>query len=467
MPQFCLHSLPALAKKTIMAQTLPPAPDPSSPLPRYERKRTGAAKAPRPRFQAADGALAGLFAMLFLAIGALGRGGHAELAPASLVSALTAGMAYLLAWRCGGRTCGIIAGSLTALSFGFAQASVSADTALLTLLIVASLFAFACEAPVAACALAGFAAALRLDGALLGVLLLALIAARARRQLPLSLGGFVAAALAGGSLRVLVLHAPFPAPTLGFGGGAAFWLGRPAQALALWLLVPLCAELTDPARRGRWLPAAWWGVLYLALTFCLHMGSLSDTALPLMPVVFVLAAGGLARLMPTIAGDIPALRYGLAALAVVALLGLRGQSEWTEHLRTVPAAETTGAFALPQPLPARDAPAQQPPPTIQTPAQQPPVINAPAQQQGPATEAPAALPQAAPPALAVPHPARRVRSAKQVPLGGAPAPLSARPIAKKTAPKPAVALFTLRNGRLVRRSKWAIQWDLTHPKTKP
>jgi len=399
-----------------------------------------------------------------LAIGALGRGGYAELAPASLVSALTAGMAYLLAWRCGGRTCGIIAGSLTALSFGFADASVSSGTALLTLLIVASLFAFACEAPVAACALAGFAAALRLDGALLGVLLLALIAARARRQLPLSLGGFVAAAVAGGSLRVLVLHAPFPAPTLGLGGGAAFWLGRPAQALTLWLLVPLCADLTDPARRGRWLPAAWWGVLYLALTLCLHLGSLNDTALPLMPVVFVLAAGGLARLMPALAGELPALRYGLAALAVVALLGLRGQSEWTERLRAVPAAETTGAFALPQPPPATTAPAQQPLPMTKTPAQQP----APAQQPTPAIKAPAALPQAAPPALVVPpRPARRIRPVKRVPLGGAPVPLIARPIAKKTAPKPAVALFALRNGRLVRRSKWAIQWDLTHPKTKP
>lgn len=450
-----------------MAQTLPPSSDPSSPLPRYERKRTGAAKAPRPRFQAADGALAGLFAMLFFAMGALGRGWHAELALASLVSALTAGVTYLLGWRCGGRTCGIIAGSLTALSFGFAQASVSSNTALLTLLTVASLFAFACEAPLAACALAGFAAALRLDGGLLGVLLLALVAARARRQLPLSLGGFVTAAIVGGSLRVLVLHAPFPMLTLGFGGGAAFWLGRPAQALTLWLLVPLCAELTDPARRGRWLPTAWWGVLYLALTLCLHLGSLSDTALPLMPVVFVLAAGGLARLMPALAGELPALRYGLAALAVVGLIGLRGQIEWTERLRAVPAAETTAAFALPQPPPARDAPARQPPPMAETPPQQPPVINAPAQQTAPATDAPAALLQAAPSALAVPRPAKRIRPAKRGLLGGAPAPLSARPLAKKTAPKPAVALFTLRNGRLVRRSKWAIQWDLTHPKTKP
>lgn len=474
MPQTVFNALPARREKTIMAQTLPPSSDPSSPLPRYERKRTGAAKAPRPRFQAADGALAGLFAMLFLAMGTLVRGGHAALALPLLTSALTAGMTYLLGWRCGGRLCGIIAGSLAALSVSFAQTT-SQQGSLVALLTVAALFVFAADAWLAACALAGLAMAAGADGLLLTVVLFSLTVARSPRLLLPCTGAILAAFFAGEGIRVFLLHAPAAMPTLGGTNEVALWLLQPAQALTLWLLVPLCAELTDPARRARWLPCALWAALSLAGTALVHFGGTAPTLPALMPIVFVLAAGGLARLMPTLAGELPALRYGLAALAVVALLGLRGQSEWTERLRAVPAAETTAVSAPQQPPPVTEMPSQQSLPMTETPAQQPPPMTeapaqqpAPARQRAPTTEAPAALPQAAPPALVVPsRPARRIRPAKRGPLGGAPVPLSARPIAKKTAPKPAVALFALRNGRLVRRSKWAVQWDLTHPKTKP
>lgn len=435
MPQTAWNVLPALSEKTLMAQTLPPTPDASAPLPRYERKRTGAAKAPRPRFQAADAALTVLFAALFLVMDALVRGWHTELALALLTSALTAGMTYLLGWRCGGRTCGIIAGGLTALSFGFAQASVLPGAALLTLLSVAALLAFACDAPVIACVLAGSAAALRPDGALLGLLLLALTAVRAPRLFLLSLGGAVAAALLGGSVRVFVLHLLFPIPVFHVGGEAASWLAKPAQAFTLWLLIPLCAEMTDPARRVRWLPSAVWGALYLALALCVRFGGSDDMALPLMPLLFVLAAGGLARLMPSLAGEIPAARYVLATLAIVGLLGLRGTMEQTQHLAAVPASEATAISAPQQPPPARDAPG--------------------------------GLPQASPPALVVPRRVKAVRPVKRMPPSSIYAPLTVHPIAKKPIQKPAVALYALRNGRLVHRSKWAIQWDLTHPKTGP
>ncbi len=416
-----------------MAQTLPPSPDPSSPLPRYERKRGSSAQAPRPRFQAADAVLTVLFCAAFLAVSRLAHNGHSREILAAAFAALTAGMTYLLGWRCGGRTCGIVAGSLTAFSLSFTEASVHSATALLMVLVIAALFAFACDAMVIACALAGFAAATRPDGALPGLLLLALVGVRSRRLLLPSVGVFLVAVLAGGSLRVFFLHALFPAPQFDVSAQAVSWLLQPAQLLTVWLLIPLCAELTDPARRVRWLPTALWGVLYLPLTLFVHFGGINDAMLPLMPVVFVLAAGGLARLMPLLAGEIPAARYGLATLAIVGTLGLRAHTEWAQPSPPLHPAAAAIAPAVP-PLPAASAPVTVSPP-------------------------------AAPP-IAVRVPARPVSPIKHNAPSSVRGALVGRTLVKKPAPKPAVPLYALRNGRLVRRSKWAIQWNLTHPKTQ-
>lgn len=428
MPQSILYTLPALPKKRIMAQTLPPSPDASAPLPRYERKRASAAKSPRPRFQAADAALTALFIAASFALNASLHNGHGGITASGIVLALTAGVTYLLGWRCGGRTCGIVAGGLTAFSLSFAQASVSLDTALLTLLIVAALFAFACEAAMIACALVGFAAAVRPDGALLGLLLLVVIAVRTRRQLLPSLGVFLAAVLAGGSLRVLILHMPFLAPALYTTRNAIFWLLKPAQSLTVWLLIPLCAELTDPVRRMRWLPTALWGAVSLAIASCVHFGGVENNLLPLMPIVFVLAAGGLTRLMPSLAGELPAARYMLATLAIVTLLLLRGHLEW------------------PRPTAAAMAPVS---PSLSV------------------FSTPDAIRPAAPPMAVGPRPVKVIHKVRPKTPDTVRLPSIALPPAKKPTPKPTVALYTLRNGRLVHRTKWAIQWDLTHPKAKP
>ena len=434
MPQPFLLALPAFPKKTPMAQTLPSSPDPSAPLPRYERKRVSAAKAPRPRFQAVDAALAVLFCAVFFALSTFLHSGRTAAALACLLSALTAGATFLLGWRCGGRICGVIAGSLTALSLSFAQATAYSETALFGLLTVAALFAFACDAAAAACALAGLAAAARPDGALLGVLLLVVIAVRTRRLLLPSLGAFLVAALVGGSLRVFALHAPFPPQALFTFAGNVSWLMKPAQALTLWLLVPLCAELTEPTRRGRWLPTALWGIGSLALMFFVHFGGTNDTVLPLMPLLFVLAAGGLARLMPSLAGEVPAARYALASLAIVGLLLLRGHLEWTQPSVGV------------RPAAAAAIPASPPAPTVIPPA---------------------VLPQKmlSPPVVLLP--ARKVLPAKLLPPSSVRGALAGRTLVNQPTLKPAVPLYTLRNGRLVHRTKWAIQWDLTHPKSKP
>lgn len=425
---FCGHC--PLSKENTMAQTLPPSPDSSAPLPRYERKRASAAKAPRPRFQAADAALTALFVAVCAALSAHGR---AALPLALFLSALTAGVTFLLGWRCGGRLCGVVAGSLTALSFSFVQASSAPAPALLGLLTVAALLAFACDAALAACILAGFAAAVRPDGALLGLLLIVLIAARTHRLPTLSVGALIAAALVGGSVRIFILHMPVPTATLYGDGANVAWLLRPAQALTIWLLIPLCAELTDTARRVRWLPTALWGLLSLGSAVGIHFAGMYDTGSALMPIVFVLAAGGLARLMPLLAGEIPAARYALATLAIAGLLLLRSYWEWRS-----PAA------------------AVHPPVAVLAPAINPPVP----------------LPQAVPRPVPVhpvvlPRPVKAVRPLSPALPGAVRSALAGRALVKQPAPKPAVPLYSLRNGHLVHRTKWAIQWDLAHPKAKP
>ncbi len=97
--------------------------------------------------------------------------------------------------------------------------------------------------------------------------------------------------------------------------------GRPRRFCLLWFLLPLCAEMSEPMRRARWLPVIFWAVLYLASSSLLSFSTSAAMLLPLMPLLFALAGGGLSRLLPALSGEFPgpAPRYILATLAVLAL----------------------------------------------------------------------------------------------------------------------------------------------------
>ena len=77
-------------------------------------------------------------------------------------------------------------------------------------------------------------------------------------------------------------------------------------------------------RRARWLPIVFWSILSLGTASVCSLTTAEGMRLPLMPLLCVLAGGGLSRLLPTLAGEFPrpALRYALAALAVLGLVGL-------------------------------------------------------------------------------------------------------------------------------------------------
>lgn len=310
-----------------MSQTAPPSDsEPSRPLPRRPVPRPQAARVPsRPRFQALD-------AVWMTALAAISLGVLAEtmvLSPAyaagSLSAAGIAAALYLLGWRARDRAAGVTAGLLAATSLPFLQtAAASPLSAPFTLLTLAALFAFVAGSSLAALALAAAATLVRPDGLLLGLLLLGLSLAQQRKRALLGAAIFLAPILAAWGGRIAMGHASALLPTFGFHTGLWRWMWTAPSLLLLWFLLPLCAEMSEPMRRVRWLPVILWAVLYLASSFLLSFSTSSAMLLPLMPLLFALAGGGLSRLLPALSGEFPgpAPRYVIATLAVLALIGL-------------------------------------------------------------------------------------------------------------------------------------------------
>lgn len=339
-----------------MAQTLPPSSDPAHSRPRYASGRAAVPRAPRPRFGALDALWIALLLGTFIGAWCHAHGGSASLTPAVALPALTVGAAYGLAWRAAGRAGGIAAGLLLATSAAFVRASGFALGDAFSLLVTLALMASVMEMPLLACALAAGAAVARPDGILLGLMLLALASVRAPRQALPAAGLFVALTVAGWAVRIALLHQAFPVPVFHAQTGHWAWALTPASAFLLWFLLPFAGELTDPARGARWSPVVLWLLVYGAAASFVQFAGVNSTALALMPALFVALAGGVARLLPALAGDKPALRYVLAALAVGSLVLLRAQGEWAAPSHAAPAA------SAPKPVPVPAAPL--PPPAV-------------------------------------------------------------------------------------------------------
>jgi len=316
----------------IMADTPPTDPQTPRPLPRRPVSRPPSpARANRPRFGATDAAWIVLLCLVSLALSAwmgemAGRRLGGSLAAAGTVAAL-----YALGWRARDRAAGVSAGLLAAASPQFLfLAAYSPQSALFALLTTAALFAFVAGSSLAALALAAGAAIVRPDGVLLGLLLLALSAAQQRRRTGIGAALFsvpIAAYMTG---RFALGHGLPLLPVFGLHGGVWRWLWTPASGLLVWLLLPFCGEWGEPQRRARWLPVVLWLGVSLLSASAESVTTPSGMLLPVLPLVFALAGGGLSRLLPTLAGESPrpALRYLLAAAAVLVLVGL--------HLRLEP-----------------------------------------------------------------------------------------------------------------------------------
>ena len=249
-----------------MSQTAPPPDsDAPRPLPRRPAPRPPMARPNRPRFAPLDAAWVVVLAALSLAMSAhlhefAGRAAGGSLAAAGTVAAL-----YLLGWRARDRAAGISAGLLAATSSLFlTSAASSPQSAAFMLLTAAALFAFVAGSSLAALALAAVATLVRLDGVLLGLLLMALALAQQRKRAIYGAAIFLVPLLALWSGRIASGHGSPPLPAFGFYGGPLLWLWTPASALLAWLLLPFCAEMSEDLRRARWLtPGAGGGLAFV------------------------------------------------------------------------------------------------------------------------------------------------------------------------------------------------------------
>ena len=331
-----------------MAHTSPTDPDTPinsntpRPLPRRAVSRPpSAARASRPRFQALDSIWIACLCLLSLAISFWEGEMTGQRLEGSLAAAGAVGMLYALGWRARDRAAGVSAGLLAAFSPQFLfLAAYSPQSALFSLLTLAALFAFVAGSSLAALALAAGAAISRPDGVLLGILLLALSAAQQRKRTGLGAAVFfvpVAAYFAG---RFALNYGMPRLPVFGLHGEVWHWLWLPASALLVWLLLPLCGEWSEPPRRARWLPVALWLGIYLISASAQSLTTSGGMLLPILPLLFLLAGGGLSRLLPALAGEFPSptLRYLLAIASVLVLVGL--------HLRLEPHVSSQ-AFSIP------------------------------------------------------------------------------------------------------------------------
>lgn len=314
-----------------MAHSSPTDPETPRPLPRRMTPRPASpARANRPRFQPLDALWLVLLCLASLALSAslgemAGRQLLGSLAASGSVAAL-----YLLGWRARDRAAGISAGLLAALSPLFLySAAYSPESALFSFLSVAALFAFIAGSSLAALALAAGAAIVRPDGFLLGLLLLAVSLAQNRKRIGYGMAVFLVPVLAYVWGRFVLGHGFPPLPVFGLHREIWAWLWAPASALLIWLLLPFCGELSEPPRRARWLPVVLWLGISVVSSSVQSVTTPMGMLLPIVPLLFVLAGGGLSRLLPTLAGEVPSpvFRYTLATAAVLFFVCLHTRLE--------------------------------------------------------------------------------------------------------------------------------------------
>lgn len=312
-------------------------PDAPRPLPRRPASRP-APRANRPKFQPLDAAWIAVLCLLSLAVSAwLGELSGRRLL-GSLAAMGTVATLYALGWRARDRAAGVGAGLLLAFSPQFLfWAAYSPQSAAFSLLSVAALFAFVAGSSLAALALAGIASMVRPDGFLLGLLLLALSFGQQRKRTGYGAALFFMPLFVFEIGHYYLDHSLPRLPVFGLHFGVWRWLWTPASALLVWLLVPFCGEFGEGVRRARWLPVILWAALSLLVASACSITTAEGMLLPLLSLLCVLAGGGLSRLLPTLAGEFPrpTLRYTLAALAVLGLVGL--------HLRLEPPVSMSAA----------------------------------------------------------------------------------------------------------------------------
>lgn len=251
--------------------------------------------------------------------------------------ATTAVGTYLTGLRLKDRATAITAGLLVATSIALAVGAAAYPLALiLAALAVFSFFCFAMGWTIASLCVAGVAVFAQSDMLLLGAMLM-IVALCQRRRLA-GAGALAFLALSGAAFGLWL--APWH-------GAVSLWLwfaahGQPAEgqidralveaslAPVLWFLFPYLAEWSRPENRAKWWASGLWSLATLLFTFAYRHQAGAVVVLPMLPIVSLMAAAGIARLLPAFAGEFarPLSRYAAAVAAVGALIAARAALEW-------------------------------------------------------------------------------------------------------------------------------------------
>ena len=313
-----------------MPDTRPIDTDTERPLPRRLAPSLRPVRSNRPKFGLFDAVWIVLLTVLTIGVSYRAVGFRPSTTAGLLSAAGTVAALYLLGWKARDRAAGLGAGLLAATSLPFLHlCAIAPQSALFMLLTITALFAFVAGSSLAALALAAGATFVRPDGLLLGLLMAGLSIMQHRKRSIYGAAIYLAAVPAIWAAQIALGHKSLVLPRFGLHTEAIHFLAAPASLLILWFLLPLFAEISEPMRRARWAPVMLWGLLTLGVDLVYAPVSPRAMVLPQMAVLFALGGGGLSRLLPTLTGEVPRpfLRYALAALAVLTLVGLHWRLE--------------------------------------------------------------------------------------------------------------------------------------------
>jgi hypothetical protein len=268
----------------------------------------------------------------------------------SLISVtLIAPAVYLSLLKGRDRTAAAIGSALCATSLFLVHAAFAVPlTAVFAMLLVLSfaLINFELTIPASLCLLA--ATSIRPEGALFALVVFACLAARKAKFVFPAFALYIVGAGACFALPLLrgqdsfnFIRSSSATPWL------TAWASSPMFAAIWWFVFPFAGEMMSSESRRKYLPFSLSLAAYL-LFACTYVHPLSmQTLLPAAPLLAMLIAVGVARIIPAIAGDVPgvALRYTVAFLAAASLVTICFAQEW-KQLQRKPIAAHPIAFAV-------------------------------------------------------------------------------------------------------------------------
>lgn len=296
---------------------------------------------PAQRLHGIDAAWIAGFAAISVLMTFLAGGAFVFGEPQTYLSAVTVAVIYLLGFRVRDRSTAVIAAALLAGSPLFAATQIQSVGDCLFVLLTISALAASAAAPYTATAellsviIAAAATIIRPEGFLLGAVLVGFAIADKRPGGIVGLLIYLVVTFAGIAGLALYTHHRVPTATFSLNVAPFLSLIDTQTVILSCFVIALLGDLADSARRGRWNTVIVWAVLFLCVESLFRFSGFSFASGPFRPILFLLAAGGIARLLPVLAGDFPnpTLRYGVATLFVGLLVAARVFAEWPQAKR--------------------------------------------------------------------------------------------------------------------------------------